>query len=75
MWMLSGILALTAICFVIEIPSLRAHRKDLWTFILLMGFGTSLSIAMALKAHISNPLDWIAAVFEPLGSGMKHFFQ
>lgn len=75
MWVIAGLLATAGICAAIEIPSLTAHKKDRWVFSLLLALGTALSIALALKAPIPNPLDWIAAVYRPLGIGMEGYFK
>ncbi|MBB6735308.1 hypothetical protein H7C18_30780 [Cohnella sp. CBP 2801] len=75
MWAIAGLLAAAGICAAIELPSLAGHKKDLWIFTLLLLLGTPLSIAAALKAPIPNPLDWIAAVYRPIGNWMKNLFE
>lgn len=75
MWVVAGIIAAAGICAAIEIPSLAGFKKDRWVFFLLLLLGTAASIAAALKAPIPNPLDWIAAVFQPLGNRLQRFFE
>ncbi len=75
MWAIAGLLATAGICAAIEFPSLIGHKKDLWVFSLLLLMGTTISIAAALKVNIPNPLDWIAAVYQPLGEWMKSLFE
>jgi hypothetical protein len=72
-WSIAGILAVAVLIAVIEISSLRKRKskKDLWAFSLLLLLGTGLSIAQGLQADIPNPLDWMAAIFQPLGNWMK----
>jgi hypothetical protein len=72
---IAGILETAGICAAIEIPSLTGHKKDLWVFSLLLMLGTALCIAATLKANIPNPLDWIAAVYQPFGSWMQSLFK
>jgi hypothetical protein len=75
MWVIAGLLATAGICAAIEIPSLIKHKKDLWVFSLLLILGTALCIAASLKVNIPNPLDWIAAVYRPLGIWMQSLFK
>jgi hypothetical protein len=75
MWVIAGLLATAGICTAIELPSLIGHKKDLWTFFLLLIMGTALCIAAAMKVHIPNPLDWIAAVYQPIGNWMQSLFK
>ncbi|MBD3922533.1 hypothetical protein H8B09_27520 [Paenibacillus sp. PR3] len=75
MWTIAGILVIAAFCFLIEIPSLKKFKKDLWTFCMMMLVAISLSIVSARHVPISNPLDWAAAVFEPIGESMKKAFE
>lgn len=74
MWLIAGILAATGICAAYEIPSLLSRKKDLWVFSFLLLLGTALAIVAALKGHIPNPLDWIAAVYKPVGNWMQSYF-
>lgn len=64
-----GIVLVAAACALIEIPSLRGRKKELWVFSLLLAFGAALGIASALHVPVPNPLDWIAAVFRPFAWG------
>lgn len=74
MWIVTGVLAAAGLCAVIEVPSLIGHRKDLLTFSCLLLLATVLMIAVALNAHVPNPLDGIAAVFRPIGKWMNGWF-
>ena len=75
MWMVAGLLAAAGVCAAYEIPSLKAYKKDLWVFSLLLLLGTALSIVAAFQGHIPNPLDWIAAIFKPAGNWMQNYFK
>ncbi|GMK41867.1 hypothetical protein PCCS19_49260 [Paenibacillus sp. CCS19] len=75
MWLVIGIVILAGFCILIEMPSLRKFKKDLWVFSIAMLAATSISIAAALHVSLPNPLDWAAAVFEPMGESMKRAFD
>ncbi|MZQ84066.1 hypothetical protein GQF01_18280 [Paenibacillus sp. 5J-6] len=62
------ILAIAAIVF-IEVPRmLRKHqKKELWSFSVLLAFGTVLCTAKALGVHLQSPLAFITYVFKPMG--------
>lgn len=64
MWSIIGVLAAAGIIALIEIPSLlkKKLKRELWTFSILLLFGTGLSIALGLQVEIPNPIDWIIAV-------------
>lgn len=68
MWSIAGILLVALLLVAIDVPYLIKKKKELWVFSLLLLLGTGLSIAMALHVVISNPLDWIAAVYQPLSN-------
>lgn len=75
MWVIGGIIVIVVFCFIIEIPSLKKFKKDLWTFSIAMLLATSISIASARHVPIPNPLDWIAMVFKPMGESMHRVFD
>jgi hypothetical protein len=62
------IIAVAAIVF-IEVPRMmRKHlKKELWSFSVLLAFGTALCVAKALGAHLQSPLAYITYVFKPMG--------
>jgi hypothetical protein len=68
MWSIAGILVIAVFIAAIEVPSLLGKKKELWVFSLLLLSGTGLSIAQALHANIPNPLDWMAAVYQPFSN-------
>ncbi|WP_127529622.1 hypothetical protein [Paenibacillus kobensis] len=72
---MAGIVGIAGLCTVIEYSSLKNFKKDLWVFGIAMAAATAISIAKALNVTIPNPLDWIAAWFEPLGRSMKRMFD
>ncbi|MEW9669859.1 hypothetical protein [Ammoniphilus sp. 3BR4] len=67
MWATVGILFISGILAMMEVPSLfkKKLRKELWVFSILLVCGTGLSIAMVLNKEIPNPLDWITALYKP----------
>ena len=68
MWIVFGILALAIVIAFIEVPYLlkRGLKKELWTFSILLLFGTGLSIAEGLQVDIPNPMDALAVIYKPL---------
>ncbi|MBO7744791.1 hypothetical protein I8J29_11325 [Paenibacillus sp. MWE-103] len=75
MWTIAGLIAIAGICAALEWPLLKGSRRDLWTFGLLLLAGLGVGVAEALHARLPNPLDFVAAVFEPMGEGMRDFFD
>ncbi|GLB62117.1 hypothetical protein [Cytobacillus sp. NCCP-133] len=68
MWAIAGILLVTIMIMVLEVPPLlkKRQKKELGVFSLLLLSGSWLSIAKGLDLNIPNPFDWIAAIFKPL---------
>ena len=62
-----GILAVSLVIAIIEVPSLlkKKLRRELWVFSILLLIGTGLSIAKSLKVEILNPFDLMAAFYKP----------
>ncbi|TFE22784.1 hypothetical protein [Cohnella luojiensis] len=73
MWLVPGVLAITAIIAAIEVPALRKDKKGLWIFSILLLIGTGISIAKGLNTVLPNPLDLIAAVFQPFSHWQQLF--
>jgi hypothetical protein len=73
MWVVPGILAVAAIIAAIEVPTLKKDKKGQWTFWILLLIGTGLSIAKGLNAVLPNPMDLIAAVFQPFSNWQQLF--
>lgn len=69
MWPVLGVLFVAIVILIIEVPSLwkAKMKKELWIFSLLLLFSTVLGIVKGLQMDIPNPLDWLVAIFEPLG--------
>lgn len=68
MWVILGILAVAVVIAFIDVPSLlkQGLKKELWTFMILLLFGTGLSIAEGLQVDIPNPMDALAFIYKPL---------
>lgn len=73
MFITLGILIITALIIYFEMPKLlkNGDRKTIWTFSILLFIGTTLNIGVALNINIPNPLDLIAAIFNPFAEMMK----
>lgn len=67
MGVIFGILAAAVTIAFIDIPYLlkQGLKKELWTFSILLLFGTGLSIAEGLQVEIPNPMDALAFIYKP----------
>lgn len=67
MWVIFGILAVAVAITFIDTPYLlkQGLKKELWTFSILLLFGTGLSIAEGLQVKIPNPMDALAFIYKP----------
>ncbi|WCK54545.1 hypothetical protein PP175_00125 [Aneurinibacillus sp. Ricciae_BoGa-3] len=63
-----GILVIVGIIFIFEFPRLweKKWKKEVAVFSILLLIGTGLSIAQAFQVQLSNPIDWISAVYRPI---------
>lgn len=77
MFAIPGILAAAVVIAIIEIPALRKKKlkKELGVFVLLLLFGTVLSIAQGLQANIPNPMDALHMIYQPLINLVFDFFK
>ncbi|MBV7505824.1 hypothetical protein KW850_11215 [Bacillus sp. sid0103] len=73
----AGILVISAVIIVIDVPPLLRKKlvKELWIFSILLLFGTMLSIAQALGISIPNPLDWLTVLYKPFSDMMKNLLK
>lgn len=73
MFITLGILTITALIIYFGKPMLlkNGDRKTTSAFYILLFIGTALNIGVALNIHIPNPLDLIAAIFNPFADFMK----
>jgi hypothetical protein len=58
MWVIAGLLATAGICAAIEIPSLTAHRKDLWVFFPLVVVRNSIKYSRGLEGSYPEPIGF-----------------
>jgi len=65
--------AFDIILCIVEIPKMRKEKliRELWTFSILLTFGTVLAVMKSLDMYIANPSDWIAWVYSPISGFMK----
>lgn len=72
-----AILVLAIIIALFELPSLWKKKmlKECLLFSLLLIIGTSLSVALAWGVHLPNPIDWIAAVFQPVADWIDYILK
>lgn len=77
MWIVFGILAVAIVIAFIDAPYLlkQGLKKELWTFSILLLFGTGLSIAEGLQVEIPNPMDALAFIYKPLTQLVFGFFK
>ncbi|QNK57306.1 hypothetical protein [Paenibacillus sp. PAMC21692] len=67
---IAAIVAISAMLFLFDFPRLRrdGQKRELWTFSLLLLFGTALGIVQSLNLPLPNPMEWIVAVFKPVSA-------
>ncbi|MGZ4032210.1 MAG: hypothetical protein ACXVP5_01430 [Tumebacillaceae bacterium] len=67
MWSIGGIVLLGALASWLEVPRLRKAKlyRELWTFSLLMLFGTGLAIMQSLHLPLPNPLNGVILIYQP----------
>jgi hypothetical protein len=72
-----GILIVTAGIILLEAPYLleRKLKKELCVFSILLTFGATISILMALGIQLPNPQDMITVVYKPLGDWIFGILQ
>ncbi|MBP1992237.1 hypothetical protein [Paenibacillus eucommiae] len=68
MWKISGILAVTAVIALLEVPTLWKKKlvRELWVFAILLLVGAGLSFALVMHAPIPNPLDLLTWIYKPI---------
>jgi hypothetical protein len=68
MWNISGILAVTALIAILDVPQLWKKKlvKELWVFAILLLAGAGLSFTLAMNAPIPNPLDLLEWIYKPI---------
>lgn len=66
---IAGIAAIAACICALEVPRMWRNRqwKELWLFGGLLALGIGVSVGLHLDADMPNPLDWLEAVFGPMG--------
>jgi len=71
------ILIIVTVIVLFEVPYLLKKRyiRDIWFFSIFLSIATSLSIAMALKVSLPNPLNWISFVYKPFSNLIMNTFQ
>ncbi|WP_199615165.1 hypothetical protein [Paenibacillus alkalitolerans] len=71
-WYIAGFVALGALVVLVELPDLlkKKRRKEMRMFFLLLGTGIVMNAATILDLDMPRPLNWIKAVYEPLGKGI-----
>jgi len=64
-----GILTAAAVIAALEVPRLIKGKLkgELWVFVIILGLGTALSIAVSLAAEMPSPLEAISYIYKPLG--------
>lgn len=68
MWQILGIMAVSGVIAIIEIPGLvkKKANKDVMVVTGLLLIGSVLSIMESLQIHIFNPLNGIKAILQPI---------
>lgn len=72
MFIALGILIISIVIVVIELPKLKkGGTKLIWTFSILLFMGTFLNIAVVFNALIISPLEPIMYIFQPISNLLK----
>ncbi|MNI46351.1 hypothetical protein D3C73_1008100 [compost metagenome] len=72
MWEISGILAVTALIALLEVPTLWKKKlvKELCVFVILLLIGAGLNFALAVHVPIPTPLDLLAWIYKPISDAV-----
>lgn len=77
MWFLLGILAVSAVLCVSDIPALRRNgsRSEKFLFYILLVIGIGLNLAFSLGVKLPNPLVGWLILMKPIGKWIMDVFQ
>ncbi|RKN82068.1 hypothetical protein [Paenibacillus ginsengarvi] len=77
MWKISGILVVTAVIAVLEVPTLWKQKlvKELWVFAILLLAGAGLSFALIMHVILPSPLDFLTWMYKPVSDVFKKFLS
>lgn len=66
---------LAMVIALIEVPDLleKKLKKELCFFLILLLLGMGLSVAVAMRVDLPNPLDWIFFIYKPLSDWIFRF--
>lgn len=67
MFIILGILIISIVIVLIELPKLKkGDAKLTWIFLFLLVIGAVLNITISLKVSLISPLDPIIYIFQPI---------
>jgi hypothetical protein len=77
MWKISGILAVTVVIAMMEVPSLWKQKlaKELWVFAILLLIGAGLSLALSMHVSLPSPLGFLTWIYKPISDMFKQFLS
>ncbi|RJX37320.1 hypothetical protein D3P09_23495 [Paenibacillus pinisoli] len=66
---IAGIVLTAVLIAMLEVPAMRKRRlkKELFLFFAILLLAAGIGIAQSLHITLPNPLDWVAAVYGPIG--------
>lgn len=72
-----SVLLFSTILSIVEIPKMLKEKlyRELWTFIVLLSFGTMLVILKSLNVDIPNPSDFVQWVYSPFSDIIKTLLE
>lgn len=72
-----SVVVLNTILWKIETPKMLKENlyREMWTFSILLGIGTILTILKILDVDVPNPSDWIAWVYSPFKNIMQSLLK
>lgn len=72
-----SVLLFSTVLSIVEIPKMLKEKlyRELWTFIVLLSFGTVLVILKSLNVDIPNPSDFVQWVYSPFSDIIKTLLE
>lgn len=72
-----SVLLFSTILSIVEIPKMLKEKlyRELWTFIVLLSFGTVLVILKSLNVDIPNPSDFVQWLYSPFSDIIKRLLE
>ncbi|NMM63739.1 hypothetical protein HBE96_13865 [Clostridium sp. P21] len=72
-----SVLVFSIVLSIVEIPKMLRQKlyKELYTFIVLLSFGTVLAILKSFNVDIPNPSDFVQWVYSPFNNIIRELLE